>query len=508
MLTKFVSLLWSLFMLTSCVAQHPCDIVPGTFDSWMQGATSIDVVVVGGGASGLSAMKQFQGGKRKVNSVVLLEAQDYLGGRVKTVRTSIEATGKTVLTEDGAEWVHGGRTTDLYRLAKKLNGLAPDTKTWNIFFNRNNGAKASPLGYNIRRNLMKQCETKKIITPYFQKPDKGFGQCFIDRFDQTYKKLKAPAAEKEAWYFYNEQMVNKDQGTDTWLNISARDALNFRGADQWDQWKNGYDTLINYITKSIENSKLKLNSPVCRIHWDNESTDRVLVVTKDGTSYLAKHVLITVSIGYLKEHRELFTPELPTTYTKLLEDVHLGVADKIQLGWDKPWWGNKYLDLTMIWTEKNLPAEQEWLYGIMEFLSIHQYPEMIQAFITGKYAKLMEDLPEETVKSDIMQLLNSVMSKTLQKKGLSAVPEPIFFRRTTWGLHEWSYGSYNSYVSPVGADNGLKTRQPLAKSVKNSYNKQVLIWGGEALSTTRYGAVDGAMAVGKTMAIKIKNLLA
>ncbi|KAK7086055.1 UDP-glucuronosyltransferase 2A1 [Halocaridina rubra] len=96
----------------------------------MQGATSIDVVVVGGGASGLSAMKQFQGGKRKVNSVVLLEAQDYLGGRVKTVRTSIEATGKTVLTEDGAEWVHGGRTTDLYRLAKKLNGLAPDTKTW------------------------------------------------------------------------------------------------------------------------------------------------------------------------------------------------------------------------------------------------------------------------------------------------------------------------------------------------------------------------------------------
>ncbi|KAK7063223.1 hypothetical protein SK128_007126 [Halocaridina rubra] len=185
----------------------------------------------------------------------------------------------------------------------------------------------------------------------------------------------------------------------------------------------------------------------------------------------------------------------------------LGVADKIQLGWAQPWWGDKYLDLTMIWMDVTLPKEKEWLYGIMEFLSIHQYPEMIQAFITGKYAKIMEDLPEETVKSDIMELLNSVMSETLKKQGLTSVPDPVFFRRTTWGKHNWMYGSYNSYVTPNGADSGLKTRQPLMKGIKNKNKKEVLIWGGEALSTTRYGAVDGAMDIGKKMAKRIQRLL-
>lgn len=42
------------------------------------------MVVVGGGAAGLSAMKTLI--SNGVNNVVLLEAQDYVGGRVRTHR--------------------------------------------------------------------------------------------------------------------------------------------------------------------------------------------------------------------------------------------------------------------------------------------------------------------------------------------------------------------------------------------------------------------------------------
>ncbi|KAK7063222.1 hypothetical protein SK128_007125, partial [Halocaridina rubra] len=194
-----------------------------------------------------------------------------------------------------------------------------------VFINRNNGTKANALGYDVRKSVAKQCETKKIIKRYFKKRDRGFGQCFINRFDKTYKRSKAPAEEKAAWLFYAEQMVNKDQGIDSWLDISARDAFNFRGADQWDQWKDGYDTLLNHLMANVPFEKIKTNTPVCRIYWDDNN--RALVVTKAGTSYLAKHVLMTVSIGYLKEHHsQLFIPELPEKYTKLLDVSMLAVV--------------------------------------------------------------------------------------------------------------------------------------------------------------------------------------
>lgn len=63
---------------------------------------------------------------------------------------------------------------------------------------------------------------------------------------------------------------------------------------------------------------MSLSSPVCRIFWDivdGNSENKVLVVTQAGASYLADHVILTPSIGHLKErHASLFTPALPDSY--------------------------------------------------------------------------------------------------------------------------------------------------------------------------------------------------
>lgn len=64
-------------------------------------------------------------------------------------------------------------------------------------------------------------------------------------------------------------------------------------------------------------------SPVCKIFWDQGEDARVLVVTQDGASYLADHVLVTASVGHVKERQaSLFEPALPQKYREALAVRH------------------------------------------------------------------------------------------------------------------------------------------------------------------------------------------
>lgn len=48
----------------------------------------------------------------------------------------------------------------------------------------------------------------------------------------------------------------------------------------------------------------------------------------------------------------------------------LGLADKVQLGWDTPWWGDKPLDLNIIFTQK---LSGEMVNITDQTKNLHQY---------------------------------------------------------------------------------------------------------------------------------------
>ncbi|XP_068237570.1 spermine oxidase-like [Palaemon carinicauda] len=476
-------------LVTPTFSAHPCDVIQGTFDEWIDGAISKEIVIVGGGMAGLSAAKQLM--KDNVKNFVLLEAQDYLGGRVKTHREG------SILTEDGAEWIHGGKGNFLYPLAKKLGGLTQPlpANAYDVRYKTPEGKSASKEGYYAAAKVFNACERDKILKKY---RNKGYGQCYVDRFPKAYTQFKAPNSEKAAWLEFLHMWVNKDTGMVDWMEQSSRDAKHFTdfGYDQWNQWKDGYDTLTNYITKSIPNNKIQLNSPVCKIFWDSDPEGGVLVVTSEETAYIADYVLVTASVGHLKDRQDfLFSPGLPASYKDNLAGIELGVADKVQLGWDTKWWGDDLLNLYPVFVERNFSEERSWLYGIMEFLTIHQQDKMIQAFVTGEYALMMEELPEETVKDHLIQHLKDLTGQN--------VPEPTFFRRSKWYDDIWMRGSYNSYVTVEGDKAGLKNRKPFLRPIKNGQKNQVIFWAGEHTDTTRFGTVDGAMKSGQKTAKRI-----
>ncbi|XP_063595280.1 peroxisomal N(1)-acetyl-spermine/spermidine oxidase-like [Penaeus indicus] len=244
---------------------------------------------------------------------------------------------------------------------------------------------------------------------------------------------------------------------------------------------------------------MSLSSPVCRIFWDivdANAENKVLVVTQAGASYLADHVILTPSIGHLKErHASLFTPALPDSYQAAMAATELGLCNKVQMGWESAWWRGKQdlnLNLQVIFTQ-DIPEEMSWLYGIMEYLTIHQQDEMLQGFVTGEEAIAMESIPEATLKKHLQWLLANATGMN--------VPEPIFFRRSQWQNNVWVRGSYNSYLKTGGS---LTNRSPLAKPAKIS-GKPMLLWAGEHTHSTRYGTVDGAIVTGEREADRIIN---
>lgn len=471
---------------------HPADILTGNYQSWKSSATDVGVVVVGGGVSGLTAVKTLL--ENNVTDILLLEADHRLGGRVRTYREG------EILVEEGAEWIHGGRRNPLFRLAKKLEAVAPNLpdSAWVSLARTNKGNSSDVSRFTIVEDLMDDADENGILQPYY---DTGYGQFYIDRFPEAYGEGWNSRL-GEAWLHLLKQVVNGEEGANSWLDISARDADQYvdYGADH--QWKNGYDTLISYLMESIPNDIIRMSTPVCKIYWDETEDGKVLLVTNNGnTAYSAKHVIVTASVGHLKDrHQHLFQPSLPSTYIKDLNGMELGVADKVQIGWSEPWWGTQDpLFLLILWTDMSLPKEMEWLYSIVAVFNVHQQTSVLQMFMTGRDAKRMEELPEETVKQHVLHLLATATGHD--------VPQPTFFTRSQWGQDPWYRGSYSSYVTVEGDRAGLHSRDRLAVPLVNSKGNTVVLWAGEHTHNTRYGTVDGAMKTGKREAINLLRIM-
>jgi len=64
--------------------------------------------------------------------------------------------------------------------------------------------------------------------------------------------------------------------------------------------------------------KVVLNKEVTKINWKSTENQKVNVECRDGSTYSADHVIVTVSVGVLKHiHEKTFQPLLPDYKVRL-----------------------------------------------------------------------------------------------------------------------------------------------------------------------------------------------
>uniref|UniRef100_A0A2P2MJY4 Putative polyamine oxidase 2 n=1 Tax=Rhizophora mucronata TaxID=61149 RepID=A0A2P2MJY4_RHIMU len=195
----------------------------------------------------------------------------------------------------------------------------------------------------------------------------------------------------------------------------------------------------------------------------------VKVTVENGETFMADAAIITVPLGVLKSETITFEPKLPAWKEDAINDLGVGIENKIVLHFDKVFWPNVEF----------LGVVAETSYSCSYFLNLHKATghSVLVYMPSGQLARDIEKMSDEAAANfAFMQL----------KKILPNASTPIQHLVSRWGSDVNTLGSYS--YDAVGKPHDLYER--LRIPVDN------LFFAGEATSMSYPGSVHGAFSTG------------
>jgi len=228
-----------------------------------------------------------------------------------------------------------------------------------------------------------------------------------------------------------------------------------------------YDFVDEHIAKTVKH-KIHFNSPVSAIDY---SGDDLIVTTKNGDTYQADRVLVTVSIGVLKSNMISFEPQLSEEKKQAINSVTFHTGIKVAMKFFEKF----YPDAISCKVENgekvfyDITFKKDTETKVLGFLCIGDE--------TQKYYDLNS---EEEIISDLLQELDLMFDgKASDAYGGEYIIEK-------WGQYEYTQGTWTQAIQEKRSD--LKVlRQPLDNKV---------YFAGEIYDTYQQMGVPGAILSG------------
>lgn len=413
------------------------------------------VIVVGAGISGLKTAKDLQS---KGFTVIVLEAQEKVGGRLRTDRSL------GVAFDEGASWIHkpkGNPITDLVSTSGAKTFLTDDSnvKVYDI----NGSEYKSTLLTNEENSFNSAVENVENSGNKTQS------------FETVFNTLYPSKVDDRLWDYMLSAYLEFSTGGD----ISKLSSLYFYDDKEYKGddiiVTNGYDKVADYLAEGLN---IHLNTRVSAIDYSND----MVKVTSDNGTFEGDYVVVTVPLGVLKKKVISFTPALSYSKLEAIANTNMGNVNKFLFVWDTPFWNTnlQYIGYT---------PEEKGKFNY--FLNINKFTNAngLMTFAFGDYATETESMTDN-------EIINKVMAH-LKKIYGNNIPEPTQFLRTKWGENINSYGAY-SYATNGTTSADFKT---MATSVDDK-----LFFAGEHTSRSYRGTVHGAYLSGQREARKIIDL--
>jgi monoamine oxidase len=294
---------------------------------------SSDIIILGAGASGLSAARRLsEAGK----TVIVLEARNRIGGRIDTR----QLPGFSIPIERGAEFIHGNLpfTRKLAREAgvslRKGAGRA-----YRIDGGKTSAADFFPGMDNLVRAL-------KAL-----KQDMSIGKFLDTHFSgDEYRQLRDQT--KLFVQGFDAADVNKASA------FGLRDEWSQEDEDQQYHPNGGYGQLMEFMAERAKRAgaQIHLNTVVSEIRWSEGHAE---VVTQQGTHFTARQVIITIPPAVLQSGAVTFTPAL-TKQARALSQIETGGVIKFVVEFHEPVWERSGFrpmhDLHFIFSDAAVPT--------------------------------------------------------------------------------------------------------------------------------------------------------
>ncbi|XP_004435073.1 PREDICTED: amine oxidase [flavin-containing] A [Ceratotherium simum simum] len=447
-----------------------------------------DVVVIGGGISGLSAAKLLA--EHEVN-VLVLEARDRVGGRTYTVRNE-----HVNYVDVGGAYV-GPTQNRILRLSKEL-GL--ETYKVNIKERLVQYVKGktypfrgafppvwNPIAYLDYNNLWRTMDNmgKEIPAdapweaPHAEEWDKMTMKDLIDKICWTKK------AREFATLFVNINVTSEPHEVSAlwflWYVKQCGGTTRIFSVTNGGQERKfvGGSGQVSERIMDLLGDRVKLEHPVTYV---DQSGDNVIVETLNHERYECRYVISAIPPTLTAKIH--FRPELPSERNQLIQRLPMGAIIKCMMYYKEAFWRKKDYCGCMIIEDEEAPIS----ITLDDTKPDGSLPA-IMGFIVARKADQLAKLHKETRKRKICELYAKVL-------GSQEALQPVHYEEKNWCEEQYSGGCYTAYFPPgIMTQYGRVIRQPVGR----------IYFAGTETATRWSGYMEGAVEAGERAAREVLN---
>jgi monoamine oxidase len=408
-----------------------------------------DVVVVGAGAAGIGAARQFA---ELGLSCVVLEADNRIGGRAYTDTTTFG-----VPFDIGCAWIHAADRNPFYRFAQwdKFKLKFHDLHLNELYYMRNRAGAAG---------VKQEHEAEEVI-------HKRAGKIAHRKDVPTSRAVPKWTEPFEAAATY---MGPMDMGVDL-SDLSTADYAQSADLDPNYLVYEGFGTLV---AKTGANIPVKLSTPVRTIRYGEGAGVKV---DTDAGTIEARACIVTVSTGVLAANAIRFTPELPDWKVAAIGEVPMGLLAKIPMQIPGERLGLAPYDNVLV----EYPGRQE-----IYFLAWPWETDLMVGFVGGDFGWQLSAAGEDAA----IDFAKERLGQTFGSKVPGKVTKALF---TKWASNPLTLGAYAA-ARPCHYKARAALGRPLDERV---------FFAGEALAGPLIQTAGGAFLSGEETAKTVATML-
>ncbi|WP_061965737.1 flavin monoamine oxidase family protein [Demequina aurantiaca] len=424
-----------------------------------------DTLVIGAGVAGLTAARLLT---KAGHRVVVLEARDHVGGRVRTER----ANG--LVTDLGASWIHGIADSPVAAAAEACGMRTVEFTVGGC------QADSRPIAYygpdGVRLDDAAQLNFVEDI--------RALDAALVDviaasAVDASYRDVTDEALATFGWSEDRVQRVREYLEHRSEEQYGARiEDLAAHGLDD-DQiegdevvFPDGYDALPESLAEGLD---VRLEHIVSRVEWSGHG----VVTSTNRGRLVAAQAVVTVPVGVLQSAEFAIEPPLPEPVAGALSRLAMNDFEKVFLRFPKKFWDDD------VYAIRQQGPQGRWWHSWYDLTRLHGTPTLM-TFAAGRGATETRGWDEQSVVDSVMTQLRRLFGDLATK--------PTSVTITDWHADPFARGSYAYMTVGSSTDDHDVLATPIGG---------VLHLAGEATWTDDPATVTGAMMSGHRAAENI-----